>query len=440
MSITSPIDPSMHGVIWTKSLQEKVEERPQIADDEVADLVVVGGGYCGLTTALHAAKAGLSVVLLEAGIVGDGASGRNGGFVVPHFPGGLTPSRVASVLGRQKGEKLAGLVAGGAEAMFGQVREFQIQCHAEQKGWIQPAHSQKSLAAVRSVYDEWRALGVSAQWLDGGDVAALTGAKGYVGGWTNPSGGTINPYSHSLGLARVATNLGVRIFEHSRAERFEIGKGGTTVHVGGHRVRGRTVLVATNGYTDATLPTVQRSAIPVYLFHAATKPLRKELRETILSSRICFTDLRNSGGFGRLDPDGRLITGGAVLAVGNSQAYGLAHVRKRSRILYPAMTDEDVAIEGYWEGFCAITPTYLPHVQILGDGFLSVGGFSTRGVNLAQSIGRVMGEFASGRRSIDDIPLEVRDARRDVPMWPVKTLIARFMFPLFQAKDRLGLT
>lgn len=440
MSLVSPIDSKLEGVVWKRTLKETVVSYPRLAGEESADLVVVGAGFCGLNTALHAAKAGLNVVLLEAGIVGNGASGRNGGYNVPHFPGPITPSAVEGAIGRKKGHALSELVLGGAEAVFRQIDAYQINCSAVQHGWIQPAHSDASMAKVRKVYDEWKAWGADVTWLAPGDLSAELGAAGYIGGWFNPTGGTVNPYGLVIGLGRAATQQGVRIFEHSPVDGIENAAEGPVVKVGPNRVKAKRVIVATNAYTGDFLPQVQRSVVPVYLYHASTKPLRPELRKSILPNNLCFTDLRKSGGFGRLDDAGRLISGGAVFAFGDKRAYGIAHAKKRMRELFPQLTEADAEFEDYWEGYCAVTDNYLPHVQRLGKDVFSVVGFSTRGVNLAQNLGRVMGEFAAGKRGLDDVPVAVLEQRHDISMWPLKVRAARLVFPLYQAKDRFGLS
>ena len=440
MNLESPIDTAMEGVIWRSQSQEPAQAYPRLTEDIDADLVVIGGGYCGLATALQASKRGLSVVLLEAGVVGGGASGRNGGFVVPQFPGGITPSLVSTVLGSKKGAALADLVVKGADSVFRSIEEHGIHCNAEQRGWIQPAHSARALERVRAVYEGWKAWGADVRWLDSAEVATLTGAAGYRGGWTNASGGTVNPYALALGLARAATDGGVRIYEKSPVDGYDGGGDGTAALANGRCARGRTVIMAVNGYADGKSPAVQRAAVPVRLFHVATAPLSDRLRASILPTGMCFTDLRKSGGFGRLDAEGRLIAGGAVFALGDSKTHALKHVRERARELFPTMTSEDAKIEAYWEGYCAVTDSYLPQVQILGHGLFAVGGFSTRGVNLAQGIGRVMGDFAAGQTTLDDVPLAVSDRRRDVSYWALKTRVARFMFPFFRLKDRLRLT
>ncbi|MCA0255077.1 MAG: FAD-dependent oxidoreductase [Proteobacteria bacterium] len=440
MSMASPIDPTMQGVIWTKTLQATVRDYPTLAGEETADLVVIGGGYSGLNAAIHAARNGLRVILLEAGRVGNGAAGRNGGYNVPHFPGGVTPSAVAEAVGKRKGSALSELVLHGADAVFRQIEEFQIKCSAVQNGWLQPAHSETSLQKVRKVHDEWKALGANVEWHSPADVADLTGAKGYIGGWSNGEGGTVNPYGLAIGLARAAEQCGVRIFENSAVSGFEETAQGVVVRCGAAKVTARSALFATNAYMGDFLPAIQKSVIPVYLYHVATKPLSDALRQSILKTQMCFTDLRKSGGFGRLDADGRLISGGAVFAMGDHVAYGEDHARARMKMLFPQLTDADIPVESYWEGYCAVTESYLPHILRLGRNVFSVGGFSTRGVNLAQNLGRVMGEFMAGKRALDDVPVNVYDQRHDIALWSIKAKAARYIFPYYRLKDRLGLT
>jgi glycine/D-amino acid oxidase-like deaminating enzyme len=440
MSMASAIDPSMQGVVWTKTMQETVIDYPRLSGEETADLVIIGGGYSGLNTAIHAAQNGMKVIVLEAGRVGNGAAGRNGGYNVPHFPGGVTPSAVAAAVGKRKGQALADLVLHGADSVYRQIETFQIKCSAVQNGWMQPAHSDTSMQKVRKVYDEWKALGAKVEWHSVGDVSDLLGAKGYLGGWSNAEGGTVNPYSLAVGLARAAQQCGVRIFENSAVDGFQETPEGVVVSCGAGRVSARSAVFATNAYTGDFLPAVKKSVIPVYLYHVATKPLSETLRSKILKTQLCFTDLRKSGGFGRLDADGRLISGGAVFDFGNKVAYGEDHARGRMKMLFPQLTDGDIQLESYWEGYCAVTDSYLPHILRLGRNVFSVGGFSTRGVNLAQNLGRIMGEFMAGKRDLDDVPVNVYDQRNDIPLWAIKTKAARYVFPYYRLKDRLGLT
>ncbi|WP_167449119.1 NAD(P)/FAD-dependent oxidoreductase [Mesorhizobium hawassense] len=433
---TSSMDP----VLWSKTLLEPAIRFPRLEEDQSADVVVVGAGFCGLNAAIHAARNGASVVLVDARTVGSGASGRNGGNSIPQFPGTMTPSDVASILGSRKARALAELVVAGSDMVFRQAAELQINCSQAQHGWMQPAHSQRSLSRVRRSFEEWQAFGAPVEWHSAADVHDLLGAAGYIGGWSNPTGGSLNPYGLALGLAKAAQKAGVRIFENTAVRRIEHANASPVLVCSEGRIKAGTVLIATGGYTDDAFAGVQRSAIPVYLYQVATKPLRPELREHIMRTMMCFSDCRKSGGFGRLDAEGRIITGGAVFALGVGQRYGVNHCRNRLKLLYPQLTDQDLAFESYWEGFCAISETKLPHVLRLGANIFSITGFSTRGVNLAHSLGRLLGEFAAGRKRLDDIPVALWERRRDVAYWYLKSHAARYAFPWFQVLDRIGLS
>lgn len=440
MKASDRIEPEMAGVIWAATTREQRPDLPRLADDLDVDIAVVGAGFCGLSVALEAARRGLRVAVLESGRVGNGASGRNGGFAVPHFPGAISPASVSALLGARKGEALAQLVADGPTRVMQEIERYQIACDAEQNGWIQPAHSEKALKRVRAVYEDWRALGYDVEWLDRDAVAQATGADCYLAGWRRANGMMLNPYAMALGLARAATNEGAAIFEHSAAA--EIGHDGRrpVVTANGRRVRARTVVIATNGYTGPLGGAVDRSVIPIHLFHTVTPPLPPELQQRIMPGRVCFTDIRKSGGFGRLDRDSRLISGGAVFAYGRHDRRGVAHVRRRMVEIFPQLAETDIGVETYWEGYCALTPEFIPRVQRLRPDVFSILGFSTRGVSLAQNVGRIFGEFAAGGRTLDDVPLEVVDGAKRVPWHAAKSVAARFIFPVYKAMDRFGFT
>ncbi|MCW2306105.1 NAD(P)/FAD-dependent oxidoreductase [Rhodobium gokarnense] len=434
------IDVKMQGVLWAGTAKEKPFSSMPLEADKDVDLVVVGAGFAGLTIARYAAKAGLSVVVLEAGIVGVGASGRTGGYAVPHFPGAKKPSDVEKLLGKKKADKLISLVAGGPTWMFDEIERYQIACDPLRKGWAQPAHSQKAMAKVKAVFDEWKALGQDVEWIEGADVKATLGASGYLGAWRNPTGGAVQPFALCLGLARAATQEGAVIHEKSPVTRVRHQDGKATVQCNGHVATAKKVVIATNGYTDPLTPNLEKSGIAVRLFHCATEPLSEEVLDTILPQRTCFTDLRKSGGFCRCDPDGRIISGGAVFSVPGAEGYGLGHARKRMYTLFPELERVNPKIETYWEGYCSITDSYLPSFQVVDRDIFSLIGFSTRGVALAQTMGKIVGEFAADQCTLDDIPLEVVEGTRSISMHGVKERVGRLIFPYYQAMDRFGLS
>jgi glycine/D-amino acid oxidase-like deaminating enzyme len=439
--VKKPIDTPLETVLWTGDSSQPVMRFGSLGREETADVAIVGAGLSGLCAALQAARGGGRVILVDSRTVGSGASGRNGGNSIPQFPGTMTPTYVSSVLGERKARRLGELVVDGSNEVFRRIAELGIQCAPIQKGWMQPAHSERSLRAIRRIFDEWKAWGAPVQWHSAADVHDLLGTVGYIGGWSNPTGGSLNPYALAQGLAAEATRVGVKIFENTPVDSIEEAGDWSTLMCGQSRIRSRMILVTTGGYTDGAFPKVQRSAIPLRLFQVATRPLREELRQFILRSQMCFSDCRKSGGFGRLDADGRLITGGAVFAIRNgSKSYGESHCRRRLRLIYPILQDEDLVFDYHWEGFCSMTDTKLPHVMRLGKSVFSLSGFSTRGLNLAQNLGALLGDFAAGNATLDDLPVAVLEQGAGIANWRLKSQVAQYVFPWFQAQDHMGLS
>jgi glycine/D-amino acid oxidase-like deaminating enzyme len=432
------IDPNMGGVHWVNTSKEAPVDDTRAALKPEYDLVVVGAGFCGLSIALHSAENGLSVLLLEAGTIGCGASGRNGGIVVPHFAGTILPSHVQEILGKHRAERLCDIVSGGPSFVFSQIRNHQIRCDPEQTGWIQPAHSRKSLARVKRAQEEWNARGIETKWLQADDLNTMIGAGStYLGAWYGATGGTVNPAALANGLGRVASEHGVHIRQNCAVTAIEAYVAGKIIKTAREEFRSRKVVIATNGYTSGLYPGLDRSVIAIRLYHALTRPLTGDELKITMPGRIPFTDLRKSGGFSRLDVDNRVLTGGAVLAFPNARNYGLKHSQRRIAEIFPDLAG--IEIEKYWEGYCAFSNNHLPSVQVLEKDVYAVIGFSTRGVSLAQNLGREVAAFLAENLAEADLPVEFGQGQ-PIVFQRTKTFLGGFAFPAYQAVDYLGLS
>ncbi len=179
---------------------------PPLDRDVEADACVVGGGYAGLSTALHLAERGKAVVLLEAHEPGWGGSGRNGGQVIPGVK--YDPTELKAKLGAEGGEALAAFAGGTADLVWEMIARHTMDVPHARKGWIQGAHTDEMVAAVKRRAADWVARGVAAQVLDRDGVAAALGNRQYLGGWVDPRGGGVQPLAYARGLARVAIRSG----------------------------------------------------------------------------------------------------------------------------------------------------------------------------------------------------------------------------------------
>ncbi|MBJ3774709.1 NAD(P)/FAD-dependent oxidoreductase [Acuticoccus mangrovi] len=430
-------DKALAGVHWAAQSREPHVPRPTLDDDLDVDIAVVGGGFSGLSIARAAAATGARVAVFEAGRIGNGASGRNAGFAVPHFAGAIRVSDVVRWLGKKKGEALATLVTEGPSRVMETVRRYQIACDAEQNGWIQPAHSNDSLAKIRAAYEDWRAFGAPVDWLDGEGIRAAIGSTTYVGGWQRANGATVNPTALVRGIARAAANEGVLLFEESPASHVAQEEGGRPIlTVNGHRVRARRLALATNGYTEPLVGKEARALVPIQLFHTMTEPLSEEMRGWLLPGRACFTDIRKSGGFGRYDRDGRLLSGGLVFAPSATRRTGERHAYRRMRDIFPNIGHPPLV--AYWTGWCAATDNHIPRIQRLGPNIFSLAGYATRGVCLSQMTGAALGAVMGEGAALDDLPLEVHEGPAVIPWHRLKAAGAQLIFPWLSAMDRMG--
>ena len=290
---------------------------------------------------------------------------------------------------------------------------------------------------IRRVFEGWKAYGAAVDWLDAGALADRLGASGYLGGWANETGLVVNPYALCQGLARAAVGAGVHLRQSRPVTRIRNEAAKRIVTAGGQDFAARKVVIATNGYTPDLYPRVQRTVIPVRLFHVFTRPLSDEERAKVLPLRSAFTDLRKSGGFARLSADNRLISGGAVFSLGNARSYGKRHAQRRIGEIFPPL--KGIEIEHYWEGYCSLSETTLPAVRKLDESVYSVLGFSTRGVSLAQNLGRTVAAFLAESLAEEDLPVAVEPVE-PIPLQPVKEFLGGYAFPFYQARDALRLS
>src|SRR5271170_7425509 len=182
---------------------------PALDGDGRADVVIVGGGFTGLSTALSLAEKGASVIVLEAREPGWGASGRNGGQVNPGLK--HEPEEIEHHFGRDLGRRMVSLSGGAPDRVFALVRELQIRCEANQGGTIRAAFSKSSAKFLRRATMAWKDRGAPVELLEREAIARATGADRYLCGALDRRGGSLNPLGYARGLADAAIQAGAAI-------------------------------------------------------------------------------------------------------------------------------------------------------------------------------------------------------------------------------------
>ncbi|MER9299450.1 FAD-binding oxidoreductase [Mesorhizobium sp. M0621] len=379
--------------IWRKP-QSDSGFRSLFPSGDRVDVVVVGGGIMGLSTALHAARLGLSVQVLDANEIGQGASGLNGGQVIPGLK--YDPEWLLEHFGPERGETLLNFAASTADAVFELIRDEKLAVPFVRKGWIQAAHTEVALKAAANRDRQWRARGADVQLLSAAEIAAKTGAQGYLGGWLDRRAGVIDPLAYTSELARIAAAAGAKIAEHQKVVRLKKIAGVWRISTeNGVQLQAKAVVLATNAYTDGLIPGLAETIVPLHSFQIATAPLSPNLAATILPEGQAVSDSRRILVYYRKSADGRLVLGGrGRMALPTSEG-DWAHLERALRRLYPMLSD--IAIEKRWFGRVAMTPDHLPHIHEPEQGLLAVVGCQGRGVGLMTALGeRIAGYLQSG--------------------------------------------
>ncbi|MDQ0304786.1 NAD(P)/FAD-dependent oxidoreductase [Ancylobacter polymorphus] len=381
-----------HPKSWYAATANRFSPLPPLQGGTRADVCVIGGGYTGLSAALHMAEAGLDVVLLEAGRVGSGASGRNGGQI--HSGHRRDQDFLEAQVGLDDAKALWRMAEDAKALLHALIKRHAIDCDvrpglvvADHKpGYV--AHSHAYAKKLNEVYDYPDAAPLSRE-----ELRAIVGSDVYHGGMIDHGGGHLHPLNLALGLADAARRAGARLYEQSRALRIEEGAKVRVVTAAGS-VEADWVLECGDGLQDGLDRRVDTHVMPICNYIAATAPLGERARE-IISNGAAVADSRFVVNYYRLSGDGRLLFGG-----GESYRRGLRpnpaeFVRPYMLRIFPQLAD--VAIDYGWGGVLGITMTRLPFVRKLSPRVLTAAGYSGQGVMLAPYFGKLLGEAVKGQ-------------------------------------------
>lgn len=393
------------------------------------DLLVIGGGFAGLSTALHAAEAGLTVTVVEAHRIAFGASGRNAGFVVPNFAK-VDPDAVRSMLG-DRAEPLITMASTSGDLVFDLIRRHAINCAAQQVGWIQPSHSAAAFAKATDRVRQWSELYRPVQLLSGAAVTYLTGVPGWHGGWIDRSGGVLNPVGYARGLARAGAKAGAALHEDTAVLKLErIGPDWRATTPQG-QITARRVILATNAYVGDLWPGLARTFFPLRVFQVATEPLPQEVRDRLLPEGQCVSDTRQNLFTFRFDAQNRLISGGMhIVSPGADSRVPNAIHRRLARMLNLA----DLPPLAYkWSGLASVMPDFLPRLVELGPNLIAGFACNGRGIALSTAMGRELAGWAAGK-PLSDLAIPTRQAK-EIPFHALSRLAPNALLPLSILRD-----
>lgn len=394
------------------------QEYPALEGEQVADVCIIGGGFTGLSAALHLAEQGYAVVLLEAEKVGWGASGRNGGQI--NAGQNVDQAELEASVGQQHARALWDLSLESVGLVKSLIDKHRIQCDLK-PGVLHVAakasagdHYRRSVDKLQRDYNY-----EGVRFVPETEVRQMLGTDRYFSGELWRDGAHLHPLNYALGLAKAATAAGAQLFENSRVSGYDTGIGtDKTALVRSLKgtVKARFVLLSCNGYLGDLEPKVAGKIMPINNFILATEPLSESVARQLNRDDVAVADSKFVINYFRMSADNRLLWGGGENYSSRFPADIKAFVRKTMLEIYPQLAD--VRIDYGWGGTLAVTVNRMPHFERIDANLFVAQGYSGHGVAMATLGGKLMSEAIAGTAEKFD-----QFARVPTPTFPGGTLL-----------------
>lgn len=384
-----------HPPSWYADSISRPFQGEQLNEDLDTEVCVIGGGYTGISAALHLARQGHGVVLLEARRIGWGASGRNGGQVCTGQR--KDQEELEALLGLDHARALWRLSETAKRTVRELIEDYAIDCdyrpgiaHPDHK----PQYAEDSRRLVDKLQEDYGYTQI--EYLERDEMARITGSDSYFGGTLDRGAGHLHPLNFVLGLAHSASAHGARLVENSAVTEYKPRGKRVEVSCGPHRVQADRLVLACNGYLGKLEPRLAGRIMPINNFIAATEPLDDALARELNPENVAIADSRFVVNYYRLSSDRRLLFGGGENYRAGFPRDIAGFVRKPMTRVYPRLAD--IPIEYAWGGTLAVTLNRLPHFGMLdGDRILYAQGYSGQGVALATLAGKLIADAISGK-------------------------------------------
>lgn len=390
---------SKYGPVWFDD-PERPEPLPPLEADEHCELLIVGGGFTGLWAALQAKERlpDLDIILAEQTFVGDGASGRNGGFLSSSLTHGETNG---DYYFPDEQERLYQLGQQNLKEFVETLDRYNIDAQYQNVGGTSVATNENMVAELRAQYELEKASGNDVIWFDRDEMQKQVNSPTYLAGLWRRDGldGIIHPARLCWGLKKTILSLGVRIFEDTPVmDTSPDGDGMRTTCAHG-TIRSDKVLMATNAFRSP-LPQNRKSVIPVWDYQIATEPLNDEQLASIGwgESRFGLSNEANMFHYYRMTKDNRITWGGGGAVCyyyGSRTDQGVADDRTRFERLAKEFFQTFPQLKGIkfthrWGGIIATSTRFCMVPGICYDGRVSwVMGYTGLGVGATRFGARI---------------------------------------------------
>lgn len=382
------------------------------------DFAIVGGGLTGTRTAVGLAEEGATVALLEAKSIGWGASGRSGGQCNPIWR--ATPDELSGRLGQEQAGRLIEATLSSADALFADIKKYDVRCDPQQNGWVQAAHCRPARKRLEALGKAWANVGAPIEFLDAAETRKRSGSDAYEFSLFHKRAGHVHPLSLTRGYALAAQKFGATLYENSPVTSMTRDGEMWVVKCPNGKVRARQVILTTNAYTNDLWPGLQQTFYPMVSISLATAPLSDNLRKSVLPKSVTIADTRRAIYYSRYDRDGRLIFGCVGSDDDPATLGGITRLKRGLRTVFPQLADVD--IEAHWAGRIAVTPDMMPHMHEPEAGVLAALGFSGRGIAMTSVMARSLVKKALGTDG-GTLPFPVVPIKPLAMYWATKAVL-----------------
>ena len=398
-------DPHSHG-LWEITAPPP-PATTALSGETRADVVIVGGGYTGISSALHLAEAGVQVVVLEAKEIGFGGAGRNVGLINAGM--WVMPDDLPGILGPVYGERLLDVLGNGPVLVKALIDKHNIACELERNGTLHCAVGQKGLKEIEDRAAQWSKRGAPVSVLSAEETAARIGTDAYTGSLLDLRAGTLQPLAYARGLAHAAVRAGAVIHTGSAVTGAERRGGRWLVKTANGAVSADWVIVASEAYSVGPWQRIRTEQIYLPYFNLATVPLSDDLLKTILPGREGCWDTKQVLSSFRMDAKGRLVFGSVGALRGTGTAIHKAWAQRSLHKLFPSIGH--VPFEYEWYGQIGMTDDALPRFHKFAEKVVGFSGYNGRGISPGTAFGKVLAAHVLGELSEQDLPLPLSDPK-----------------------------
>lgn len=374
--------------MWEATANERTNF-PKLEGDHECDVVIIGGGYSGLSTSYHLQSKNCQTIVLEKERIGSGASGRNGGEVLTGYLG--TMQEWANKFGIETAKEMWQLSLDSIDLIEGIIEKHHISCDFIRNGDFYAAYKPSHLESMKKEQEFMaRELGYEEiTIIEKDSLNTELHTDFYHGGRVDKKSAHFHPLNYALGLAEAAVQLDGRIFEYSEAVRVERQDNRVIVHTSNGRVLANEIVIVTNAYSGDLHQTIKHAVVPVESIMISTEPLTEELMNDLIPNNRAIADSKNLLYYFRRTGDHRLAFGGSGRAAsmhGLKRMYDDLHTGMLN--VFPQL--KSAPIEYRWGGKVGFTKDMLPYIGQLEDGTYFAFGYGGHGAAMASMLGKVI--------------------------------------------------